>query len=75
MDFSARKALLLDGIDTVLKGLATIPQDAATTALIVDAQHLRREVEAWTSAPSDDEIARAEQRVLSLHVSVGALKR
>ncbi len=75
VDFSARRALLLDAIDTALKGLATLPQDADVVGLIADAQKLRGEVERWTSTPVEEEIARAEKRAWALNVRVADARR
>lgn len=69
VEFLARKALLLDACDAALRALSTIPQDDATTQLIEQAQRLRLEVEAWT-APSDEQMAHAEDEALALNVAV-----
>lgn len=76
MEFSARRSILLDAIDTALKGLCTVPQDAKVVKLIESAQRLRHDVEAWgTSAPPEDQIAAVEKRALSLHVAVAEARR
>jgi hypothetical protein len=76
VEYSARRSLLLDSIDTALKGLATVPQDALVTQLIVDAQRLRQEVERWgDSAPPEEEVAAAEKRALSLNMGVAEVRR
>ena len=76
MDISDRRALLLEALDSALKGLSTIPQDATVVQLIVDAQHLREEVAAWaTKPPTDERVAAAEKHALGLHVAVGEVRR
>lgn len=68
---------MLESIDTALRGLVTVPQDAQVTQLIVDAQRLREEVEGWgeSAPPPEATIAAAEKRALGLHVGVGEVRR
>ena len=76
MEFSGRRAVLVDAIDTALRGLATVPQDANVVRLIGAAQRLRHEVDAWdASGPPEAQIADAETRALSLHVAVAEVRR
>lgn len=76
VDISARRALLLDALETALKGLATIPQDAHVVDLIVTAQRLQKEVSGWdVSPPTDARVKEVEKEVLALHVGVGEVRR
>jgi len=76
VDISDRRSLLLEALDTALRGLATVPQDATVVELIVAAQQLRGEVEGWTThPPTDEQVTAAEEKALGLHVAVGEVRR